>query len=417
MKPRGPADPDDPDDRSDGPADAERDAWLREALRHAPDSAAAPPPALREAILARARAATGAHRSASAPGRRPTGAATANPFVAFWDWLARPPIASGFAGVLAATLVGLVWWDRPMDEALPRPPSASVDGARAPQPSTALSSAPTPGAVPRPAPGAAAERAARAQDRTAGQTSGDESASAFPSLEKTERAAADAGPAAKAAPSRLVTPASPPAGTVSGRSDSMAADRLREPGAASGAGPEVEAERRASAQAPPAMERNDPAEPATRDAVAPLGAALAKRDGVAKRDPLAKRDALAQLGAAPLASVRGSIAAEAPRWSRRTTGAQAAVDDAAQRWLAAVDAAVAGRWQPLADADASLAAAPAEAGSGALLVLNRDGQPAALVRIDGRSVTLESRLDGRARRWQATLEESAARRLPSTLPR
>jgi hypothetical protein len=51
-----------------------------------------------------------------------------------------------------------------------------------------------------------------------------------------------------------------------------------------------------------------------------------------------------------------------------------------------------------------------------VLVLDRDGQPAALVRIDGRTLTLESRLDGRARRWQATLEESAARRLSSTLP-
>jgi hypothetical protein len=396
MKPRGPADS---DDRSNRPADAERDAWLREALRHAPDSAAAPPPALREAILAQARAATGAHRSGSAPGRQSAGAAPANPFVAFWEWLARPPIASGFAGVMAATLVGLMWWDRPTDQALPRLPIASVGSARAPQPSATLPSAPSPslssapsaGAMPTPAPGAAAERAARAQDRTAGQMARGASASAFPSLAKKERAAADASPAAKAAPSPIVTPASPPAGTVSGRSDSMAADRLRQPSAAGDAGPAVEAERRASAQAPRAMEHNDAA-------------------------ALARRDAVAQLGPAPLASVRGSIAAEAPRWSRRTTGAQDAIDDAAQRWLADVDAAVAGRWRPLAEADASLAAAPAEAGSGAVLVLDRDGQPAALVRIDGRTLTLESRLDGRARRWQATLEESAARRLSSTLP-
>ena len=37
--------------------DAERDAWLREALRHAPDAGAAPPPLLSDAILAKARAA------------------------------------------------------------------------------------------------------------------------------------------------------------------------------------------------------------------------------------------------------------------------------------------------------------------------------------------------------------------------
>jgi len=39
---------------SSGP---EHDAWLREALRHAPDASASPPPSLREAILAEARAA------------------------------------------------------------------------------------------------------------------------------------------------------------------------------------------------------------------------------------------------------------------------------------------------------------------------------------------------------------------------
>ena len=53
-------------DPRDGPPpaeDAERDAWLREALRHAPDAAAGPPAALRESILTQARAAT-APRSA-----------------------------------------------------------------------------------------------------------------------------------------------------------------------------------------------------------------------------------------------------------------------------------------------------------------------------------------------------------------
>ena len=37
--------------------DAERDAWLREALRHAPDSDALPPSGVSEAILLKARAA------------------------------------------------------------------------------------------------------------------------------------------------------------------------------------------------------------------------------------------------------------------------------------------------------------------------------------------------------------------------
>jgi hypothetical protein len=57
--------------------DAERDAWLREALRHAPDAAAAPPAALREAILSQARAATAARPAARAPTASGSGIASA----------------------------------------------------------------------------------------------------------------------------------------------------------------------------------------------------------------------------------------------------------------------------------------------------------------------------------------------------
>ena len=42
----------------------------------------------------------------------------------FWSWLARPPVAAGFASVMAATLVGMLWWDRPMDETRLPPPSS-----------------------------------------------------------------------------------------------------------------------------------------------------------------------------------------------------------------------------------------------------------------------------------------------------
>ena len=49
------------DGRRSGPnpssTSGEHDAWLREALRHAPDASASPPPSLRDAILAEARAA------------------------------------------------------------------------------------------------------------------------------------------------------------------------------------------------------------------------------------------------------------------------------------------------------------------------------------------------------------------------
>jgi len=121
--------------------DAERDAWLREALRHAPDANAAPPSGVSEAILLKARAAA---RTAAPAARRGSGGAQANPLLAIWDWLARPPVAAGFASVMAATLVGLMWWDRPMDEGMPRPPAVTSDRSEAAPPLASTAPAPRP---------------------------------------------------------------------------------------------------------------------------------------------------------------------------------------------------------------------------------------------------------------------------------
>ncbi|MBV9890523.1 MAG: hypothetical protein JO090_06530, partial [Rhizobacter sp.] len=105
-------------------ADGERDAWLREALRHAPDAHAAPPSDVSAAILAQAHAASRVGAAASSA-TRPRHA-----LLALWDWLARPPVAAGFASVMAATLVGLMWWDRPLDETLPPRPEMSGSPAK-----------------------------------------------------------------------------------------------------------------------------------------------------------------------------------------------------------------------------------------------------------------------------------------------
>jgi hypothetical protein len=106
--------------------DAERDAWLHEALRHAPDSGALPPRGVSEAILAEARAIA---RQGQARRRRASEATPRHPLAAFWDWLARPPVAVGFASLMAATLIGLMWWDRPLDETLPRRPDGVGESA------------------------------------------------------------------------------------------------------------------------------------------------------------------------------------------------------------------------------------------------------------------------------------------------
>ena len=116
--------------------DPERDAWLREALRHAPDSGATPPSLLDDAILAKARAAAARPAAASGP-REAARRASANPLLALWDWLARPAVAAGFASVMAATLVGVMWWDRPMDDTIARAPAVDrIEAPRAAAPTT-----------------------------------------------------------------------------------------------------------------------------------------------------------------------------------------------------------------------------------------------------------------------------------------
>ena len=112
------------------PAGPEHDAWLREALRHAPDASAAPPPSLRDAILAEARAAA---RTADAA-RTAASVSLLDRALALWSWLARPQVAAGFASVMAATLVGMLWWDRPMDETMVPPPSSPTVSAPRPAP-------------------------------------------------------------------------------------------------------------------------------------------------------------------------------------------------------------------------------------------------------------------------------------------
>ena len=96
----------------------EHDAWLREALRHAPDAQIEPPASLSEAILREARAKV---RDAPARTTRPT---------SWWRWLTRPQVAVGFASLMVAVLVGLMWREGPPEEPAPMAlPSAPVPAA------------------------------------------------------------------------------------------------------------------------------------------------------------------------------------------------------------------------------------------------------------------------------------------------
>jgi hypothetical protein len=180
--------------KNDEHDDPERDAWLSEALRHAPDAQAAPPPALSDAILRQARAAATTTTSARAARSGPSSGAWA----AVWAWLARPPVAAGFASVMVATLVGLLWWGQPLETTRMPPPasetsvaprgslpaSAPIAVAPAPAPLSSVrrpASAPT-AAAPPPTFARRLREAAPASDNTASMARGQASATASGAL-------------------------------------------------------------------------------------------------------------------------------------------------------------------------------------------------------------------------------------------
>jgi hypothetical protein len=453
-------------------ADAERDAWLREALRHAPDSGAVPPTTISAAILAEARAAAARPTAASAL-RRGAAAPAAHPLLALWSWLARPPVAAGFASVMAATLVGLMWWDRPMDETLPHPPalersdakrgtaSASVDAttraaaAVAPTaptppptaPATAAESPATPAREAKVGDAAKAERA-RAKDELSAKERGalrkSDAPAPFPSaeLERATRpapqaadqdakkqAAATPPPATSPAPFAAAERAAPapaapaapaPAPQQSGR---LAGDEAR-PTASNRA--DVAAAAAAKSVAP----RSSATEP-TRDAAAPAAAAPVVRQrssaearpnevdafassGAAARSELQTGGVRHDGAAAPLAPLLAGLTGDSARWTRPTSsGGATTVEPAWRDWLAELDAAGAGRWQRVADLRQQ-AGADAEKQGTAALRLNVDGRPAAVVRIDGTTARVEI-VGAVAEHWQAPLTPPAAERLRAAL--
>ncbi len=411
------SDPRRPDD------EGEHDAWLHQALRHAPDAAAAPPNTLREAILAEARSAVQARRSASAP------PSLADRLGAFWSWLARPPIAAGFASVMAATLVGLMWWDRPMDETLP-PPATSSSRVAEPK-STAPLSATAPAV--RAAPPTTTAPTAPMAPAPGGPTA----APALTDAEPPPRASPAAAPPAAAAPPpaaaatrrALLAPAKTTpaaADAMEQRKDGSTANSVQAAPPASPFPSNAPGESAAAAReraAGPALAKKAEGEAATaaaesqRAAATPQAFAAAPTAAPTMRDSLTNARPLAAAGAAstmrPMAALLASIAAGAGHWSRPTSNGDAALDAPTQAWLDSVDAATAGRWLPRS-ADRTTRLQGALAADTGTLALSRDGGADATVRVEDGGVLFEQS-NGAA--WFAPLPAEAVARLRATLPR
>ena len=317
---------------SDPRADPERDAWLREALRHAPDAQAEPPRALSDAIRREAHAAASQRRR---PDVRPDSA-----FAAFWAWLARPQAAAGFASVMVATLVGLLWWDRPMPA-----PTEPVPAAPMSQPNA------SPAAIAAPVPKDEARGEAKPATLT---TPPAEISSVRRELQRTAPAATRGGPP---------SPAPLQMRREDGAAERVMADAQGKSAPAPSPSPSPSPSLQIAEAARPAAAPEAPAAPvATAAPAAPVAAAAL--EAAAIRDQSARnvgqlarmaesRQAKAEPtapGAAGLAAWRASIAAEPQRWTwQRGSGVVQPADAALTAMLARLDAATAGRWRSVPD--------------------------------------------------------------------
>ncbi|MBS0437386.1 MAG: hypothetical protein JSR75_21275 [Proteobacteria bacterium] len=307
--------------------DLPRDAWLREALRHAPDAEAAPPPKLNETILRMGRAAVAPPREERAapmlqrtsapalPSGTVAGGGMRDALAALWAWLLRPPVAAGFALVFLSTVVGVMWMGRPIDEAgAPREETV----AAAPQ------------AAPAPAPAPAARREAAAER---GRVS-----AGLPDAAK--RAAEAPAPAVATAP----------------------AARKAEP-------PPV----LAKVEAPPPAAAPAPtqAAPAAADMAARSVAAAAPAAAPAAVAPAAP--ASTAIETPSLSNLRFEIRRKAEAWTwQRDEGEQRPMDEAMQNWIAQADRTTRPAWQHGAAANAQVSTT---------LRFTRDGVVRAVLRL------------------------------------
>ncbi len=315
------------------PHDDERDAWLGAALRHAPDAQLAPPTTLSDTILRQARAAVRQAKASDAS--RPRSA-----WAAAWEWLARPPVAAGFASLMVATLVGLLWWDRPIDETLERAPAAGANHA--------TRDAPAPAAPPAAASSEAVAPGAPAATRERGL------AAPKPELSRAPRAQPHP-------PAQAVAEATAPAPAAPAAPSPFPDSRVPAP-------PDTTADTAAA----------EPRDAATAVTSGALARSAAKAAAPAAAAAQLRREDSAELRPAALAELLDSVAAQPGRWSWQRSEARQPMNPALQGWLLQLDRATAGRWH-------DRAGPPAGAG---LLNLYRDGAPVATLRLGDDTIWL-----------------------------
>jgi hypothetical protein len=356
-------------------ADIERDSHLRQALRHAPDAEAAPPAALRELILREAQA-------KAREGRAVAPAAVPSLPARLWHWIGSPRFAGALAGVVVIGFAGLLWRERPPEEALPpratvqapaspvaepaanalekkKEAEVSIAGAAEPAPAAVPAPAPAPSVrseKPKPSPSPTAPRQAQEAPRhdAVADSRGTVAEESTLQMPRPTRAAPPSPPAA-AAPA----PAPQSQGAAAGALGQRSLDENRERSGDA-------ADRRSRVAAAKSAAPNPLA--AAPEAAAPAGLQASFAAGPA------------------IAPLRQQIAGEATRWYwQRPGGPQHPFDNAISQWLGRLEAASRGRWQSIGN----IRPAP-----GTELQLLRDGEVTQRLQITDDAVLWERRDQG-----------------------
>lgn len=361
---------------SGGP-DIERDDHLRQALRHAPDADAAPPAALRELIL----------REAQAKARegRPAAPAAAPPWgQRLWEWIGRPRFAGALAGVMVIGFAGLLWRDRPPEEALPARVAVQAPAAE-PAPVAQGKAKEVPAAdVPAPAqaqaPRVEKPKPAAPAPRRADEAKRRDAAADSRGIVAEETTLQMPRPTAEPPPAAAPLPA--PAPPAAPRSPDAAAD--------------AKAERSRNESRERSSEAPDPRARSAAKMAAPAPLAAAPEAG-----------AVAGFAATgpTIAQLRQQIGSEATRWYwQRPGGPQHPFDNAVSRWLARLESASRGRWQSLGNER------PAP---GTELQLLRDGEVTQRLQLTDDALVWERRDVGDT--WRAPLDAATLASLRQAL--
>ncbi|WP_457337952.1 hypothetical protein [Rhizobacter sp. P5_C2] len=329
-------------------ADIERDSHLRQALRHAPDADAAAPAALRALILHEAQA-------KAREGRPAVAAAAPSLPSRLWHWIGSPRFAGALAGVVVIGFAGLLWRERPPEEALP--PRAAVQAPAAPvaepasdqlekkkeaEASVAGAAVPAPAAEPAPPPAPAPSvRSEKLKQPPAPR----------PAEEAPRRDAVADSPGIVAEETTLQTPRPTPVA----------------PPSPAAAPPSQEATAGALSQRSLNESRERSSDSAARRSRSVAAKAAAPSPVDAAPEAAAPAGLHASFAAGPaIAQLRQQIAGEATHWYwQRPGGPQHPFDNAVSQWLGRLEAASRGRWQSLGN----LRPAP-----GTELQLLRDGE-------------------------------------------